>query len=274
MGDFEVFFEAMDLASRNATAGRHAMQLVGANSGGFNIISLGQWLDLCRQCRIPHVPAMNIGKIAINDLIEPIGRVFEEIMADQVRSLGAGWMARWDCCSMAETKYRLSQGLAEYDPVLAEIYSSDFRAIDIILDFPDTHITAWARPWLEFAKHGGWPIEYRAFVVEDRLLGISNYYPQMSLPDNDAVRHDISRITEMCRALISAQKKPINCPRMEGFDMSKNSWTADFARLPSGALLFLEGGPPHTMGGGAHPCCFEPGKIDGIALSLRGELHG
>ena len=45
--------------------------------------------------------------------------------------------------------------------------------------------------------------------------------------------------------------------------------TMDFLVTQQDEVLFLEGGPSHRHG--AHPCCFEPGHIDGIALEDRNE---
>lgn len=277
-GEISEFFNPANIERLIAegTSRRRRMQEAGAKSGGFNPISLGHWLELCREARVAVVPAISLGAIGIDTLLsdDPLAREFERGMADQMNALGAGWMARWDCCSMAETKWRLSNGEYDWAPELAHIYAEDFRALDIIADFPDQNICAWARPWMAFAVHGGWPVEYRAFVRDDALIGVSNYYPQRGLPDDDGVRADIERVTAMCQALIREQTRPLNCPRLSGFDMARNHWTADFARLPSGAVIFLEGGPPHTLTGGAHSCCFEPGNIEGVALSARWDVLG
>jgi len=250
---------------------RQEMQRAGAASGGFNPLSLGHWLSLCAAARVPAVPALSLGRIAIDVIMseDPAARAFEKTMAAQMAVFGMGWMARWDCCAMAETKWRLSKGEHQWDPALADIFAEDMRALDLIGDFPDTEIEGWARPWMSFAIHSGWPIEYRVFVQNDRIIGVSNYYPQRQLQDDGETKEDIRRATDMALRLIGAQKRRLNCPRLSGFDMGLNHWTADFGRLQSGAIIFLEGGPPHASGGGAHPCCFEPGKIDGVALSAR-----
>jgi hypothetical protein len=270
------FGERMERQYQENLRARRAMQEAGTASGGFNPMSLGHWLDLCRLALVVAVPAVCIGRIGVDTLLsdDPAAKQFESRLKESMAAFGEGWMARWDCCSMAETKYRLSEGLTDWSPELAWIFADDCRACDIISDFPDLNIAAWARPWVTFAIHEGWPVEYRAFVHNDEVIGVSNYYPQRALPDNAATASDIERVRLASGHLIHCQTRPLNCPRLEGFDMKRNHWTADFARLPSGAIVFLEGGPPHTMTGGAHPCCFLPGETEGVALEARWDVRG
>ena len=60
-------------------------------------------------------------------------------------------------------------------------------------------------------------------------------------------------------------------PRLTEFRKSHDPdgvhFTADFIVTGKDEILFLEGGPPHELG--AHPCCFQPGEIQGVALENR-----
>ncbi len=60
-------------------------------------------------------------------------------------------------------------------------------------------------------------------------------------------------------------------PRLTEFRKSHDPdgvhFTADFIVTSKDEILFLEGGPPHELG--AHPCCFQPGEIQGVALENR-----
>jgi len=58
-------------------------------------------------------------------------------------------------------------------------------------------------------------------------------------------------------------------PQRDGIPMK--SFTADFVVTEDDEVLFLEGGPPHTALWGAHPCCFVPGNVEGVALMNRNE---
>lgn len=238
-------------------------------------VALGDWLSLCWAAKVAAVPAVLLGSYVVDDILEyetpgDETRRLEADLAAAQKRLGAGYMARWDCCSMAEVKYRLSEGMAEWNPTVSDLYVGDLRAFDLIYDFPRSTIKAWMRPWTQFAIESDWPIEYRAFVHDGALIGVSNYYPQRPLPASADTERDLATIMLQVEALISAQTRPMLIPQLsDEWNRSLNQWTADFARLPSGAIVFLEGGPPHSPTGSAHSCCFEPGKVEGFALEAR-----
>ncbi|WP_163616092.1 hypothetical protein, partial [Klebsiella pneumoniae] len=73
----------------------------------------------------------------------------------------------------------------------------DFRAFDIIAEHPWPELSAWGRPWVEIEKLGGYPIEYRAFVIDDEIVGVSNYYPQRALSLTVERQIDINRVYEL-----------------------------------------------------------------------------
>lgn len=249
----------------------------GSAMGGFTTVDLRDWMDLCELAGVPAVPAYLIAEADTYDLLQSADEAPSAEVAEFWRKVeawkkrvGDGWMYRWSCCSCAEVKYRLGHGKADWHPDIAnQFYLQDLRAFDLIYEHPLEQIGAWARPWFQFDMLDGYPVEYRVFVEDDHVVGISNYYLQRALPDDEAVRADLGRIYAHTEKLIAYQRKPINCPqageRIHG--KLKNWWTADFARLPSGAVLFLEGGPAHFVGGGAHSCCFPVGNVRGVALA-------
>jgi len=118
------------------------------------------------------------------------------------------------------------------------------------------------RPWVVPMRHGPrrYPVEFRAFYGPHGPLGISNYYPQAPMdPGEVDWRCFVDWVAGYARALCDAGSFP------EGF-------SADFLVRRDGVVLFLEGGPPsivfpHPLVPSAHPCCFAPGKISGIALA-------
>ena len=54
----------------------------------------------------------------------------------------------------------------------------------------------------------GYPVEYRAYVEDGKLLGISNYYPQRPLPH---VPEHIKAVSEMTQRFIAAAPTPFLC---------------------------------------------------------------
>lgn len=249
--------------------------------GLFTHTDLGDWIDLCFRADVPYIPATRIATgptIALWEFdTEPAPDDRERVLAfwAAVKTFKeqhpVGWMMRWSCCSMADVKYFMSQGEPEWRSEFMDLYVDDMRAFDMIADFPKATLSAWARPWVKFDIKAGYPVEYRAFVADNTVLGISNYYPQRPLPDDENTWRDIDDVMRWTTRLIQAQVLKTNCPQVaSGVDLTKNHFTADFARLPSGAVVFLEGGPGHYPNWGAHPCCFLPGQVSGVALENRG----
>jgi len=182
-----------------------------------------------------------------------------------------------------DVKYRLGKGMHQWHEDLINLFMiDDPRAFDIIYDFPKPKVAAYARPRMSFLTHKDYPVEFRVFVENNEIIGISSHYPQRPLPIIDLsplrVTLYLEKIAEYAMSLILAQKKSLNCPELRHhaphLNIAKNSWTADFAVDVDEDVWFLEGGPPHTRTFGAHPCCFPVGEIEGIALRPRKGMAG
>ena len=237
---------------------------------GFNIISLGAWLEVVRNASIPHIPATLISAINVDDLLPfADGIKFEDappsiqtFFGDTVEAAkDAGqYMPRLDCCATLEVKCALSDGLYEWSDDFYK-FDLDIRSYDILYEFPGDTIASWIRPWMKARISNGYPVEYRVFVACGKIIGISNYYPQRSLdPASPFVQDDILEAVELTERLIKEVPTPLLYPGgREGFETGSKSFTVDFMRLEgsdgNGPLVFLEAGPP--FGAGAHPCCFE-----------------
>ena len=201
-------------------------------------------------------------------------------------------MLRWDCCASGNLKLALSEGtpLTEIPPRVRNALPIDMRLLDILVDWPRIELPVLKRPWLTNPLVvDGYPVEYRAFVEDGEIAGISSYYPQRPLRRND---RELAAVRKMTEALIATVETPFEwlksadadlrtsevihgmagklknapTPKKPRIDPNGIHFSADFiaTNSPEG-VLFLEGGPPHFMG--AHPCCFEPGKVRGIALT-------
>ena len=237
-------------------------------------VSLRDWMMACRQARVPYVPAHMVGTIRRYDYLMSdqqgphLTRLNQAITNAQAQS-GQQQMLRFDCCSGVNTKMALSEGKHRWHPDHNQIHAGDPRAYDVIYEFPREHIPIWRRPWIQTRIHQGFPVEYRAFVRDNQLQGISSYYPQRSLPYEH--RH-IDLITRYTRALLGQVSTPFLWNETDfmvqpedDFDTAGVHCTIDFIVNSDDNVLFLEGGPPHELG--AHPCCFEPRHTRGIALS-------
>ena len=58
----------------------------------------------------------------------------------------------------------------------------------------------------------GYPVEYRAFVENGRLLGVSSYYPQRPLPRND---RQLQTVEDLVDALLDALSGPFEWPAIK-----------------------------------------------------------
>lgn len=240
-------------------------------------VSLGDWLDLCRRAGVRCVPALKIAEFLREDYLafdqqgEHQERLQEAQQAIRAARLEGEHMMRLDCCFGTEIKYRMGSGEPACLPSFQEIDIGDPRAYDIILEYPREAVPVWQRPWVRPLVEDGYPVEYRAYVRDGGIQGISSYYPQRPLAEHP---EHLEAVREMTERLIAHAGAPFvwNATPMlyaEQLDLSQVHFTADFLVSEYGDVLFLEGGPPHELG--AHPCCFRPGEISGIALECRPE---
>ena len=240
-------------------------------------VSLGDWLDLCRRAEVPHVPAAQVAEALRDDYLafdtegEHRARL-EQVWKDIQDARKDNQMMRLDCCSDAEIKYRMAQGEGgEFKPEFGVIMFGDMRSFDLVDEYPRDNIPIWQRPWVETQVIDGYPVEYRAFVRDGKLQGISSYYPQRPLPrfpeHLEAVRNFTERLIQHVRTPILWHQTLMFLDNP--LDRQGIHFTADFLVNTQGETLFLEGGPPHELG--AHMCCFRPGEIEGVALTDRNE---
>ena len=238
-------------------------------------VSLGDWLDLCRRAEVPHVPATQVAEIRRDDYLafdtEGDHRSRLEQVWKAIQSASKdNQMMRLDCCSDAEIKYRMAQGEGgRFQPEFGTIEFGDVRSFDLVYEYPRESVPIWQRPWVETQVINGYPVEYRAFVRDGKLLGISSYYPQRPLPRFPEHLEAVRKFTER---LIQHAQTPFLWHETLMFldnplDRQGIHFTADFLVNTQGETLFLEGGPPHELG--AHMCCFRPGEIQGVGLEDR-----
>ena len=244
---------------------------------GFNLVSLGQWIDLCERAGVDHVPAEPVATAEIEpllhwdepteDQIEVLKRFFGEIE----KAKQPGTMLRWDMCAPLDVKMHLSKGQPEWSQRFLDGFTiDDPRAFELLFEYPGEDITVWRRPWLEADAIDNYPVEYRVFVFDGRPVGISSYYPQRDLPDGERVRADLAQSVAAACRLAAHLPDQISYPggSLEVWPSDSKSFTADFMRLADGRLLFLEAGPP--FGAGADPCCF---PLDPKAWQAATEFH-
>ncbi|RMH32100.1 MAG: hypothetical protein D6690_14710 [Nitrospirae bacterium] len=221
-----------------------------------NLVSLGDWLSLCHGLHIPTVPAALVGRLPFAEL----ERVFDyQTVSDHtIRTLATlaepqpGTMLRWDCCAPLSIKHALAKGQPDWQPTFSQLEVDDPRFVEIVYASGLDPIVIWRRPWLHPVVIDRYPLEYRIFASRGQVQGIANYYSQRPLEETPEILSDCETLATYASRLLT----------------EVGSFSADFIKMPDGRLLFLEGGPPHDPANpwSAHPCCFAPGAIRGIAL--------
>ena len=265
------------------------------NDGRHCPISLEDWLAVCEAAGIETVPAEKIVEFESHDLWNcpqpgPHQERLISAMGIVENCVEANHMFRWDCCASSWVKSSVAMGDWKWEEGFCQIIfmEGDPRFADILYDWPKLLLPVWKRPWVAAEIYEGFPVEYRVFVKDSEIEGISSYYPQRPLRRDE---RELSEVESRTRALIEHAPET---PWTLGLDQTEKemedsitlfrdknqdplpservNFTADWLVTEDGDVLFLEGGPPHELG--AHPCCFLPHQIEGVALENRGNpLH-
>lgn len=174
------------------------------------------------------------------------------------------------------------------------IFEFDDRTRDAALKYvgstTDNRMPIWARPWIEAQRvkrpvdksmrgltPQSWPVEWRIYVIDSQVVGVSNYYLHLQIPHEPKWIKDALKCAEYtARILVGMKFKNIQPwhPRYIGSLAEDNySFTLDFISTESGPMM-LEGGPAVPVDAnnipvrewGGHPCCFIGRPVKGIAL--------
>lgn len=170
----------------------------------------------------------------------------------------------------------------------------DHRTVQAVAQGPNGGTSFVARPWIPSARHfmaddpnrretplkgpGVWPAEWRAFVEDGEVVGVSFYYSWVGepTPENAVMAMETRRLAqkivdkaselgmwprymdiEFVRS--SRAERIINDKGVQDhltrFGREKVACTLDFIETAEG-LKLLEGGPANTPFGGGHPCGF------------------
>ncbi len=231
------------------------------------LLSLKGWLERCERASVKAIPAKFSPMFPVKEVADAIDGNGYPMLAKALdwlkENLTEGYVWRWDFCSSGEVKYLLSKGNVGRS-TWPDFTPDDPRFFDCTYGMTEDTCLA-VRPWVEPLRIGGYPVEFRVFADGSGLLGVSSYYPQRPLPKTGAIVYLAEQVGYLAGRLEDRQKLPV------GF-------TADFLVDTNLAIWFVDGGPPHLAEPegfpSAHPCCFPPGKIHGLALApLEGSVR-
>lgn len=244
----------------------------------FRIVSLEHWLRLCDKAEVESVPATHITSIPVA-LLKRFDSTFGEDPYEQdawvhlqsyysLMEIASkeGYMLRWDHCSSWDVKGRLGNGQPEWHKKFARLSPDDPRMQEFLWSYPGDVVPVYRRPWIKARIYEDYPVEYRVFVQDGEVQGVSNYYVQRDLPQTPEVLEEVNQVRHLTRQMIDHFPEEATIRQGDG-EIETLSFTADWIVDEGGDVMFLEGGPPAGRGG--HPCCFKSGEIDGIALADR-----
>lgn len=263
----------------------------------FNTLSLPAWLKVAELAGLDFIPAREIHSMPTEAMEKHSSgedvNEFEIEEQKMLAALGPGEMLRMEQVAPAEIKHERSSG---QDMGNGTFYSDHFkrpilnlfedRYYTTLLDLAEDQIRAYARPIItprmisgEFNNEAGnWPEEFRVYIRDGQITGVSNYYPQVVMTPQEhaevmagAVHAAQIMVDFMNEKKITCDNATFRIPEGETF-----SCTLDFLIREDGKLLFLEGGP--EGGRGAHPCCFLgpdgfKSELEGAVFSEAGEVY-
>lgn len=275
MHNFEIGIPDIDAITRQARERFERAKREVAREGRFIGVSLGQWLSHVAAAGVAHVPATKIFSIG-----RDVWLYAEEARGADVATWGAfssalssqpdGVMVRLDACSGEDIKRPMAAGQIPDSAQCKALSPFDYRASEIVYEYPGDEIDVWARPWIDAKMHEGFPVEFRVFVRNSEVLGVASYYPQRPLPDTEQMQGYAAQCREKAQAITSHLDSIGATPWMPNYECrfsdGKVSATMDFIIGTDGEPVFLEAGPPY--GAGAHPCAFIDREITGVALAL------
>lgn len=285
----------------------------GQAPGRFNFLSLPAWLAVVERAGVPFIPAREIASLDADLFSQVFDGVqspeFTRFMEDLIDGIGKNEILRMEQCAPDTVKSEMGYGRDLGDGLEVDRDSGEKsvdlwspRFFDTFMDLGHAHVRGYARPKAATVRvpgewdgiKGEWPVEFRVFVQEGVVTGVSAYYPQAPLEADRwlGLAREAGRLAEQIVASMAdlnlgvgngilCGDRPADRAReaaLPGTELwGPQDFTMDFLLdAEKGHLVFLEGGP-----GGwrqAAPCCFETGPFGeealcGVKLALDGPVY-
>jgi hypothetical protein len=277
-----------------------------------NLLSLPAWLAVAQRAWINKIPAWPLASLdariyydVFDDPNGPSKDQYDHFQYLIKHFLKRNQMVRMEQVAPREIKALMSEGqpmssglyeLADDGGLYLDLHEDRFYTT--FGDLGDDKVRAFSRPILkprliegEFRdKAGSWPAEFRVFVESGRIVGISNYYPQVAM-DPERFAAPMREVRDAAQAILDtmaelhlgvgnhalcSDRNPggvmEDTPDWMSHTWGRQDFTLDFILSESNTIFFLEGGPAGMTS--AHPCCFlqdgreiEPDFLHGVAWS-------
>jgi hypothetical protein len=253
------------------------------------------------------------GHHGIDDAKRPSRDLVQDKLFDAMDRVPEGWMVRSARVGPSNLKALAGSGHAGHEspevPFGAgvevgpgwvrmgnrrRVAPEDLRTVTAAAEGPVGPTSFLARPWVKSSRYfvhedphrvetplkgpGVWPAEWRAFVEDGEVVGVSSYYSWIGEVSVENAIIAI-RVRELAQDVANKAMELGMWPRfmdieflrtstnpaiadnvevsgmLDHFGRDKVAFTLDFIETDEG-LKLLEGGPPNTPFGGGHPCGF------------------
>ena len=227
---------------------------------------ISEWIPIWEAAGLPYIPVEEIGRAPAREWLMGIEEEWSPAVSVAMEEAAASpedTVVRWDHGSGDYLKHFMEHGDGLFGRrTTVPTTLDDIRFFELTMAFAarhgmDAELIMWRRPWMgDVFVVDGFPLEFRAYVYDGRVQGVSSYYPQRPLPQTDGwLAAAVWKFTE---ELIEHAPLDFTCDWM----------VRDFEGTP--VFTIIECGPPHVIDlPWADPCCFVAGKIEGVALEPR-----
>lgn len=138
--------------------------------------SLLDWLALCRTCAIDAIPAHELGRLSVRDILaiqdgDPVSEDTLTFLRTIPSRLSPHSMVRWDCCAGLHLKAALGDGQPAWQPAFQQLMFDDFRLFRILVEDVgvEASLAILERPWITPRLFHDYPIEVRVFAAEGQI---------------------------------------------------------------------------------------------------------
>jgi len=291
----------IDEAERYLTPGEIEREV----PGSFNARSLECWLEIAAHANVDAIPARLVAEVPFPALRRLIAGSKErddikilELLADGLENIRHNEVIRHDLVGTPSLKQSAVLGRPYVTKTRGPGWSVwnnrkipeffDKRVVGTMLRSCKTDQRFLARPFVVSRRRPGpgivlgtgpsaehpWPCEWRVFVINGSIAGISNYYVQAPAGREAAdeaaiakVRAATKEMLRVCRWRNYLPAEPVvtrllkRNPVIHGMMPPDGIHaTLDFLETADGRILFLDGNVPflpRPIKYGAHPCGFE-----------------
>jgi hypothetical protein len=308
-------------------------EVLGVQKGKKALVELAVEMKVAEQLSEEHLLAAKAATLLIDKDVDP--EKLQERLFTAMDDVPEGWMVRSARCGPSNLKALAGAGVIKdvapevrFGPDLEvgpgwvrhgnrrSVHVRDHRTVQSSAEGPVGGTAFLARPWMEaarymvsddphrhgtpFAGKGVWPAEWRAFVEDGQVVGVSFYYSWTGevTPENARVALEVADLAQKVIDVATREKmhprfldvefmrigKIANDPEVKAgldhFGRDKVACTLDFIETKQGIML-LEGGPGHTIAGGGHPCGFAgcggrpkfPKRVETVGVAFKNMDH-